>query len=228
MTAQSTQIKKPTQPKNQRRWSMTKPRWYDAAGELVPHTKTGLEAKILDAARRCYVMYGPAKLTMGDVARAAGVSRASMYNYFADRETLLDAVRSWSMEVFTDDIRSAMSSEEDIADQLAAATVIVLRYEKWRHANVHPADIDIRFETGTFTTASSQAVSALMMTIEPFIAEGIVRGDVRPDLDPTDASECVARMLFSLFTTPGISFDSRKLKDSADFVRRAMGGMLTP
>jgi AcrR family transcriptional regulator len=43
----------------------------------------------LAAADGCFQRFGIAKTTMEDVARAAGISRATLYRYFADRESLL-------------------------------------------------------------------------------------------------------------------------------------------
>ena len=51
-------------------------RWFD----LTPMDIDGLsamEGRILDAARRCYVRYGAAKISLNDVAEEAGVSRGS-------------------------------------------------------------------------------------------------------------------------------------------------------
>ncbi|GAA4546672.1 TetR/AcrR family transcriptional regulator [Pseudonocardia xishanensis] len=48
--------------------------------------------RILDAADACYARFGIAKTTMEDVASAAGISRATLYRTFADREALLTAL----------------------------------------------------------------------------------------------------------------------------------------
>lgn len=48
-----------------------------------------MQAQLLDAAEACFERFGIAKTTMEDVARAGGVSRATVYRYFADREALV-------------------------------------------------------------------------------------------------------------------------------------------
>src|SRR4051794_21852139 len=66
-------------------------RWYD----LTPMAIDGMnntEAKILDAARRCWVMYGASKMSLNDVADEAGVSRGSVYKYYENRGELLRRV----------------------------------------------------------------------------------------------------------------------------------------
>ena len=47
--------------------------------------------RILDAAGRCFVARGVTGTTIADVARAAGVSRPTVYRWFADRDALLAA-----------------------------------------------------------------------------------------------------------------------------------------
>lgn len=45
--------------------------------------------RVLAAADRCFQRFGIAKTTMADIARVSGVSRATIYRYFADREALV-------------------------------------------------------------------------------------------------------------------------------------------
>ena len=51
--------------------------------------QTDARAAILTAAEECFARYGIAKTTMEDVAKAASMSRATVYRYFADRESLI-------------------------------------------------------------------------------------------------------------------------------------------
>lgn len=53
-------------------------------------------AAILDGASRALSQHG-SSANMGDVAAAAGVSRATLYRYFPDREALLDALASHAL-----------------------------------------------------------------------------------------------------------------------------------
>ena len=47
---------------------------------------------MLDAAERCLEVQGLAGTTMEDIARNAGVSRATVYRYFASREAVISGV----------------------------------------------------------------------------------------------------------------------------------------
>ena len=55
----------------------------------LAHERTELAAeRILDAAADLFVERGVSRVSMGDVAAAAGCSRATLYRYFADRREL--------------------------------------------------------------------------------------------------------------------------------------------
>ena len=47
---------------------------------------------ILAAAQECFLRYGYARTRMEDVARAAGVSRPNLYNYYPSKEAIFRAV----------------------------------------------------------------------------------------------------------------------------------------
>ena len=51
--------------------------------------RTDVQEAILRAAEECFARFGMAKTTMEDVARAASLSRATVYRYFRDREALI-------------------------------------------------------------------------------------------------------------------------------------------
>jgi AcrR family transcriptional regulator len=59
-----------------------------AESETDP-AREAVRLALLTAAERCFGQFGIAKTTMEDIARAAGVSRATVYRYFADREALV-------------------------------------------------------------------------------------------------------------------------------------------
>jgi AcrR family transcriptional regulator len=85
-----------------------------------------LRAGLIEAARLLVEQKGPDRLTMSDASRAAGVSTAAPYRYFADGDALLDAVASGGMERH----RAAMQEASDAhpLGSEAAVTAIGLAY----------------------------------------------------------------------------------------------------
>ena len=57
------------------------------------------EQKIVDAAIQCFVRFGATKTSMNDIARAAGVSRQTLYDLFGSKDELIRAsIRQISLQ----------------------------------------------------------------------------------------------------------------------------------
>jgi AcrR family transcriptional regulator len=54
--------------------------------------------RILEAGIECVVRFGTVKTSMQDVADAAGLSRGTIYRYFADRPALLKAITTFETD----------------------------------------------------------------------------------------------------------------------------------
>lgn len=63
-----------------------------------------MQEQILQAAKRLFAVYGLAKVTMDDVAKAIGKGRSSLYYYYKSKDEIVEA--AINMEV--KDIRTAM------------------------------------------------------------------------------------------------------------------------
>jgi AcrR family transcriptional regulator len=88
-------------------------------------------AAILDAAAHALAEHG-SRTNMADVAAAAGVSRATLYRYFPDREALLDALASHALADAAARLADAglerASVEEAIERIVRALTAVGDRY----------------------------------------------------------------------------------------------------
>ncbi len=73
-------------------------------------TREERRAQLLEVAREVVLRYGYRKANLGDVAREAGVSRATVYNYFSSKEQLLRAIVAQEVE----GLRVAVAAELDL------------------------------------------------------------------------------------------------------------------
>lgn len=84
--------------------------------DAAPMTET--EEKILAAAIRTFLRYGARKTSMNDIAKAAGVSRQTLYDLFGGKEELIRA----STRLITDQklamVRERLSDGMSLADKL--------------------------------------------------------------------------------------------------------------
>jgi len=61
-------------------------------GEAVPSKRLEQRARIVDAARRLFAEHGFEEVTMAEVAAAAGVARATVFNHFGSKHALVEAI----------------------------------------------------------------------------------------------------------------------------------------
>lgn len=103
---------------------------------------------ILTAAMDVFANYGFKKTTVGDIIRAAGVSRATVYKHFADKGEIFDAVvRREMLEMLAED-RRVIAGEKTTRDRLRAVIsthaeqirkkINLLRVTKERFAEIVP------------------------------------------------------------------------------------------
>ncbi|HEY0397230.1 MAG TPA: TetR/AcrR family transcriptional regulator [Acidimicrobiia bacterium] len=77
-------------------------------------------AKVVDGALRAIARFGLTKLTVDDVAREAGISRATLYRYFPGRGAVLAAVVQAETERLEQGLDEALGEATTLAEALAA------------------------------------------------------------------------------------------------------------
>lgn len=87
----------------------------------------GSRERILDAAFSAVASYGLTRLTMDDVAQAAGLSRQTVYRYFDSKDDLIIALVYREEEVFLEGVRSAHAASERLEDAMREAVLFCLR-----------------------------------------------------------------------------------------------------
>src|SRR5437588_3353868 len=83
-----------------------------------------VEAKVVDGALRAIARFGLGKLTVDDVAREAGISRATLYRYFPGRGAVLGAV----VRSEADRLRAGLDAALGETTTLAQALEAVARF----------------------------------------------------------------------------------------------------
>ncbi|WAJ43942.1 helix-turn-helix domain containing protein [Mycobacterium sp. Aquia_216] len=157
-----------------------------------------LADRILDAAQRLVFRVGARKLSMSDVASLAGVSRPTIYRYFASKEDLIDAMGKRERRRFSTAMDNAMSGVVGVARLEAAVDVVATFLEAQPPG--HLLDLEPGF-------AHDQMAAAL-----PMLAEGLVtvlqrcarEGALAAAVDPPDLAGAIARIALSHYIFPEI------------------------
>ena len=163
---------------------MSDPRPYAALLAKGEHRKQ----LILSASQRLLTRNGWRTTTLGQIARAAGISPSGLLHHFRSKMHLLEAVldaRDAYDEARIDTSRDILEQLEHVADRIAKAPEMVGMYAVLRMENLDPgAPLHDRL-TGRHRAA--------VATVAEGIRRGQRTGGYRTDLDPaTKAEEIVA------------------------------------
>ena len=173
---------------------------------------------IISAAFGCFRTRGLAKTTIVDIARAAGVSRSTVYEYFRDKETVVEACAEAASQRFYRNMAKAIDRHggSTLEGRLVRAAVFVTQARQV----VEP---EVYFDAAEVSLMMTKNAATLLKEcadfLAPYVTAARLTGEVRTDLDVPSATEWFARMLFSLFTTPSPTVDMRDDGAVADFVR---------
>ena len=97
----------------------------------VETTATDTREVILEAAFDCFRRQGLDKTTVVDIARAADVSRSTIYEYFRDKAEIVEACAEGASQKFYREMAKAMGKGETLEDKLDSAAVFVTRARRF-------------------------------------------------------------------------------------------------
>lgn len=191
------------------------PAAHDVAPSPTPLTLTPAERRITDGLLRCVARWGLSKTTIDDLAREAGVSRATVYRLFpgGKEAVLYVAVRVEVQRLLGDLLAEAMRAE-DLEQCLVGGL---------HHASVflgeHPA---LSFLRDHERAVLDQVVSFDRLDVVLVSAGEALRPALERFLDPQDAVETgvwCARLVLSYLAEPARDVDLRRLEDVQSLVR---------
>ncbi|OBJ19178.1 TetR/AcrR family transcriptional regulator [Mycobacterium colombiense] len=171
---------------------------------------------IVESAFACFGKQGLQKATIVDIARRAGVSRSTIYEYFSDKASIVEACAEHASQQFYREMTKAMDPSSTLEDKLCAAAVFVT------HARRVIASEKYFDEDAISLLLTKDAGVLLRECVEffaPYLSAARLTGEVRKDLDIEAAGEWFARILFSLFSTPSSTLNMDDPDVAAEFVR---------
>lgn len=181
-------------------------------------TAVDTRALLISAAFACFRTHGLRKTTIVDIARAAEVSRSTFYEYFRDKETIVETCAEVASQRFYRKLAKAIDRHggSTLEEKLARAGVFVTQARRVVEPETYFDQEEVNL---MLTKNASTLLRECSEFLAPYVSAARLTGEVRGDLDVQAATEWFARMLFSLFTTPSPYLDTSDDDAVADFVR---------
>lgn len=174
---------------------------------------SGSDQRLVDAALDCFLHFGVRKTSLTDVADRAGVSRATAYRVFGDKNGLVRLVVETEVTRFLDRLDSVVTWEAPLSDALADAIVFTLDYLR-DHAVLQRL-IASEPEQLTDVVVPRPGEPSLVQVLLPAVVERFVRTHHDVLRVPIDqAAEWLLRMAISLLLNPDTTLpDPRSVAD---------------
>jgi len=172
--------------------------------------------RVVGATVRCIARWGLAKTTVDDVAREAGVGRATLYRLFpGGRDALLDAVVAAETAALLSRIRAGVAAASSLEDVLVCCVLeggaVLIGHEALRYLLAHEPESVLPY------LAFDRLDGLLRRVCEtggPLLAPWLGPGD-----DAARTAEWVARIVLSYALAPSPSFDLRDPESVRRLVR---------
>jgi AcrR family transcriptional regulator len=103
-------------------------------------TDTSTRQRILAATAEVLARSGKTKLSLSEVATQAGVSRPTLYRWFASKEELLSAFSRYEREIFESGLAKATAGLKGV-ERLEAALLFIVDYQ-YSYSGVRMVDIE--------------------------------------------------------------------------------------
>jgi AcrR family transcriptional regulator len=178
--------------------------------------ETDTRELIVESAYGCFRKHGLQKTTIVDIAKAANVSRSTVYEYFRDKGAVLEACAEHASEQFYREMSKAMDRGSSLEEKLSWAAVFVTQA---RRAIASEEYFDEEAISLLLTKDAGVVLQECVDFFAPYLSAAKLTGEVRKDLDVKPAGEWFARILFSLFSTPSSTMDMGDPDVVAEFVR---------
>jgi AcrR family transcriptional regulator len=185
--------------------------------------------RVLAGTYECVARAGMGKTTVEDVARASGVSRATVYRLFpGGRDELLRETVAWEMARFFVQLGTDLGPTPDFETFLARALPLA-RKQVLAHAVLQKVlETEPDRLMPLITVEQHHVISYIAEYFLPLLERDRDAGLLVDGVDLERAAEFVARMSLSLIASPG-RHDVEDPKQVRRLVRRELlGGLLRP
>lgn len=166
------------------------------AEDVVSGEANGMRERLLSAAKECFERHGIAKTAIEDIAKAAGVSRPTVYKYLGDRNKLILTLVVEEARVVVADARRVMERHSDFPDKIVEGilyTVEQTRDHPFLGVLVSPEHLDLASQIIAVSEATVELNVELWM---PVLKAARDRGELRRGLKLHDVCVWLSQVEF--------------------------------
>jgi len=169
----------------------------EATGERALARQRRL-ARILGAAEELFATHGFARTTVDEIAARAGVSKGLVYDHYPSKEALLGVIWERLVAAWTEAVKSSKYPEGSTAEAIGELLQVSLGYVR---DNPLLRRI-IAQDPGALIPGGLESQIAFAREyrkgLEPVLARGVRRGELRRDLDVAHTAEVLWLLHFTL------------------------------
>ncbi|MFY9487806.1 MAG: TetR/AcrR family transcriptional regulator [Solirubrobacterales bacterium] len=163
---------------------------------------------------------GPDRIRMGEVAARAGVSRASLYRYFANKDELIQAYTMREFDQLFAQIDEAMAPFDTFEDRLSAAFGYAIPAMRSHPVFISVLDLAER-QIMRMTLQSGDVLGHARDLVLERLNRAVREGRIQLDqFDAAVSGELMARFLISLLSTPESIARLDTDQDAREFANR--------
>jgi AcrR family transcriptional regulator len=151
----------------------------------APTSTDDTRERILAAAERCIDRHGIRKTTMDDVAGEVGLSRPSVYRYFADRDDLLIELITRHAQALLVRARKSISRQASLPDQIVETVLYTAEHARRDPLTRHVLDPD-GTSLGKRMVASGASERCRAEMWDPVLDAAVANNELPPGLPRSD------------------------------------------
>jgi len=192
-----------------------------------------MQEQILTAAKGLFQLYGLAKVTMDDVAKAIGKGRSSLYYYYKSKDEIFDAVIMIEIREMLLAMTNAVDRVSGVEQKFRAFFLTKLEVLREKRAFFKMLDVGMDANAlsdfnKTKIVHHNLIISQESKLLEALLTEGMEKGEVR--YMPVSELEMLIYVLLSclrgLKRELDLDNDAQRLVSAVDmFTRMAMQGL---
>jgi AcrR family transcriptional regulator len=154
-------------------------------GPTSPTGTDDVRERILAAAERCIDRHGVRKTTMDDIASEVGLSRPSVYRYFADRDDLLVELITRHGQALLDRAQKTISLKSSFSDQIVESLLYIADHGRRDPLTRYLIDPD-GTSVGRQMIASGTSETITAELWDPYLDAALANNELPPELPRSD------------------------------------------